>query len=79
MINGIPLPEKSLNGEEFEEAVLTEIMAQTPTIQKAVYRGDLSDSHNVIDFLMDQPNVMPRLDMFLFYVLSMVKHLSLKF
>ncbi|KAG8311333.1 UDP-glucose:glycoprotein glucosyltransferase 1 [Homalodisca vitripennis] len=62
LINGIPLPEKSLNGEEFEEAVLTEIMSQTPTIQKAVYRGDLTDSNNVVDYLMDQPNVMPRLN-----------------
>lgn len=61
LLNGIPLPEKLLNAGDFEEAVLTEIMAQTPTIQKAVYRGDLTDSDDVIDWLMSRPNVMPRL------------------
>nr|XP_018911723.1 PREDICTED: UDP-glucose:glycoprotein glucosyltransferase [Bemisia tabaci] len=62
LLNGIPLPEKLLNAGDFEEAVLTEIMAQTPTIQKAVYRGDLTDSDDVIDWLMSRPNVMPRLN-----------------
>ncbi|XP_054270383.1 UDP-glucose:glycoprotein glucosyltransferase-like isoform X1 [Macrosteles quadrilineatus] len=62
LINGIPLPEKTLNSDEFEGAVLTEIMTQTPAVQKAVYRGDLTDGMNVLDYLMDQPNVMPRLN-----------------
>lgn len=60
LLNGIPLPEKSLNNDDFEEAVLTEIMSQTPTLQKAVYKGDLSDGDNVVDYIMNQPNVMPR-------------------
>ncbi len=59
-MNGVPLPEKSLNKEEFEEAMLTEIMSQTPTFQKAVYRGELSDSDDVLNFIMNRPNVMPR-------------------
>lgn len=60
LLNGIPLPEKSLNAEEFEEAVLTEIMTQTPALQKAIYKGELTDSENVVDYIMNQPNVMPR-------------------
>lgn len=40
--------------------MLTEIMAQTPTFQKAVYRGELVDSDDVLDFIMNRPNVMPR-------------------
>lgn len=40
--------------------MLTEIMAQTPTFQKAVYRGELIDSDDVLDFIMNRPNVMPR-------------------
>uniref|UniRef100_A0A1B6BXN7 UDP-glucose:glycoprotein glucosyltransferase n=1 Tax=Clastoptera arizonana TaxID=38151 RepID=A0A1B6BXN7_9HEMI len=62
LLNGIPLPEKSLNNDEFEEAVLTEIMKQTPSLQKAVYKGELSDGDNVVDYIMNQPNVMPRLN-----------------
>lgn len=62
LLNGIPLPDKSLTADEFEEAVLSEIMSQTPTFQKAVYKGELRDSDNVIDFIMDRPNIMPRLN-----------------
>uniref|UniRef100_A0A336KG93 CSON010503 protein n=1 Tax=Culicoides sonorensis TaxID=179676 RepID=A0A336KG93_CULSO len=62
LINGVPLPASSLNINDFEEAVLTEIMQITPTIQKAVYRGELDDSMIVIDYFMSQPHVMPRLN-----------------
>lgn len=59
-MNGVPLSEKLLNKEDFEEVMLTEIMVQTPTYQKAVYRGELTDSHDIVDFIMNRPNVMPR-------------------
>jgi len=60
LLNGVPLPEKLLTAGEFEEAVLLEIMRQTPVLQTAVFRGELGDSDNVLDFLMTRPNVMPR-------------------
>lgn len=60
LMNGVLLSEKSLNKDDFEELILTEIMQQTPTLQKAIYRGELSDSENVVDYLMTQPNVMLR-------------------
>lgn len=62
LLNGVPLAKSSLNADEFEEAVLTEIMQQTPIIQKAVYKGELDDSMEVINYLMNQPHVMPRLN-----------------
>ncbi|CAO1435852.1 unnamed protein product [Diamesa tonsa] len=62
LMNGVLLSEKSLNKDDFEELILTEIMQQTPTLQKAIYRGELSDSENVVDYLMTQPNVMLRLN-----------------
>lgn len=62
LLNGVLLPQNTLNSDDFEETILTEIMQQTPTIQKAVYRGDLNDGEPVIDFLMKQPHVMPRLN-----------------
>lgn len=60
LLNGIPLPQDFLNADNFEEAVLTEIMAQTPTLQRAVYKGEVTDKDNILDYLMGQPNVMPR-------------------
>ena len=62
LINGVPLPQSQLNNDDFEETILTEIMQQTPGIQKAVYRGDLSDGDVVIDYLMNMPHIMPRLN-----------------
>lgn len=38
----------------FEEAVLTEIMKQTPKIQRAIYKGELTDRDFVIDYLMSE-------------------------
>jgi UDP-glucose:glycoprotein glucosyltransferase len=60
LLNGVPLQQTTLTSDEFEETVLTEIMQQTPFIQKAVYKGDLSDSDVIVDYLMSQPHVMPR-------------------
>jgi UDP-glucose:glycoprotein glucosyltransferase len=62
LLNGIPISEKHLNAEDFEEAVLSEIMNQTPLFQKAVYKGDFTDGDNALDYIMNQPNVMPRLN-----------------
>ncbi|XP_074027064.1 UDP-glucose-glycoprotein glucosyltransferase [Leptinotarsa decemlineata] len=62
LLNGIPLPQKQITVDEFEEAVLQEIMSQTPSFQKNVYRGKLSDTDDVFEFIMNQPNVMPRLN-----------------
>lgn len=60
LLNGVPIQEKSLVEEDFEEAVLVELVSQTQTLQKAVYKRELTDADNVVDWLMSQPNVMPR-------------------
>lgn len=62
LMNGIPLPSAQLNTDEFEDAVLQEVMQQTPVFQKAVYRGKFVDSDDTLDYIMSQPNVMPRLN-----------------
>lgn len=62
LLNGIPMPSSQINVEDFEEAVLQEVMSQTPTFQKAVYRGKLQEKDDVFDYIMTQPNVMPRLN-----------------
>lgn len=60
MLNGVPLTPNQINSESYEEAVLSTIMSQTPMLQKAVYRGEVTEGDDIIDFLMNQPNVMPR-------------------
>lgn len=59
-MNGVPLPEKHLNVDEFEEVVLMEVMKMTQSLQRAVYKGELDDKHDVTDWLMALPNIMPR-------------------
>lgn len=61
LINGIPLATNQINADDFEEAVLSEVMTQTQAFQRAVYRGKLTDVDDVVDYMMSQPNVMPRL------------------
>ena len=38
-MNGVPLDKKHLNGEDFEEGLLTELMKETQMIQEVVYSG----------------------------------------
>ncbi len=59
-MNGVPLDASKLNGEDFEEAVMMALMKETNELQRAVYRGRLTDSDDVVDYLMKQPNIMPR-------------------
>lgn len=60
LLNGVILNKKQLNRDDFEELMLTEIMHSTPNLQKAIYRGDLTDTESVLDYLMQQPHVMSR-------------------
>ena len=61
-MNGFPLSSNELEGDSFEEAVVTKIMTITPEIQMAVYRGSLYDSMNLLDWLMNKDDIMPRLN-----------------
>lgn len=60
LLNGVPLEESVLNEKKFEEAVLSEVLMQTMPFQKAVFNGLLTDEMETIDYIMNQPNVMPR-------------------
>lgn len=37
-------------------------MKQTSHLQKAIYKDELTDAHNVLDWLMSQKTVVPRLN-----------------
>ncbi|XP_013410964.1 UDP-glucose:glycoprotein glucosyltransferase 1 isoform X2 [Lingula anatina] len=62
LLNGVPLKKETLNQDSFEEGVVMEIMKQTPDFQKAVYKGELTDRDNVLDWIMEKENVLPRLN-----------------
>ncbi|XP_039487876.2 UDP-glucose:glycoprotein glucosyltransferase [Drosophila santomea] len=63
LLNGVPMSSNVVTADsDFEEAIFTEIMTQTSNLQKAVYKGEMTDSDVAIDYLMNQPHVMPRLN-----------------
>lgn len=38
------------------------MQVQTPLMQRAIYRNQLREKDDVVDWLMSQPNIMPRLN-----------------
>jgi len=62
LMNGVPMEEKNLNGEDFEEALMMSIMKETTVVQKAIYRNQMTDEDECLDYLMKQPHIMPRLN-----------------
>ena len=62
LLNGVILNENQLHSDLFEDAVLSEIMRQTPWIQKAVYNKEVTDDNDFTDWLMSRKNVLPRLN-----------------
>lgn len=62
LINGFPLSEAEIEGDTFEESIITKIMQLTQEIQMAVYKGELHDSMNLLDWLMNKEEIMPRLN-----------------
>ena len=61
-MNGVPFDQKNLEEDEFEEAVMMSIMRTTNELQRAVYKNLLQEKDDVLDYLMRQPNIMPRLN-----------------
>jgi len=62
LMNGVPMDESKLTEEDFEEQLLTALMKETQVIQRAVYKNNLNDRMDVLDFLMNRENIMPRLN-----------------
>ncbi|KAE9555965.1 hypothetical protein FO519_000821 [Halicephalobus sp. NKZ332] len=60
LVNGIVLDDAGIGPDKLDESILTAIMRQTPTIQKAVMAGKLTDKDNIQNWIMSQPDVLPR-------------------
>ncbi|KAH7641055.1 UDP-glucose:glycoprotein glucosyltransferase 1 [Dermatophagoides farinae] len=66
MMNGVLLKESHLQADYFEEAVLSEIMRQSSQFQKAIYKAELTDEDDVLEWLMSKKTVMTRLNRVIF-------------
>lgn len=62
LFNGVPFSSDEMDVEELETVILQKIMDATGFYQRAVFMGLLDDRMDVVDFLMDQPNVVPRIN-----------------
>ncbi|KAM8834331.1 UDP-glucose:glycoprotein glucosyltransferase 1 isoform 1-T1 [Synchiropus picturatus] len=62
MYNGIPFQREHLDPDELETVTMQKILETTSFFQRAVYLGELASDHDVLDFIMNQPNVVPRIN-----------------
>ncbi|XP_043928923.1 UDP-glucose:glycoprotein glucosyltransferase 2 isoform X2 [Protopterus annectens] len=62
LFNGVPFNSNEMDPEELETVILQRIMDTTGFFQRAVFAGHLKERMNVVDFLMEQSNVVPRIN-----------------
>ncbi|KAK7882501.1 hypothetical protein WMY93_028675 [Mugilogobius chulae] len=62
LFNGVPLSPDEMDPDELETVLLQRIMDTTNTFQRAVFMGQLTEGADVVDYLMEQANVVPRMN-----------------
>uniref|UniRef100_A0A8C2WU40 UDP-glucose ceramide glucosyltransferase-like 1 n=1 Tax=Cyclopterus lumpus TaxID=8103 RepID=A0A8C2WU40_CYCLU len=62
MYNGIPYQREQLDPDELETVTMQKILETTSFYQRAVYLGELASDQDVVDFIMNQANVVPRIN-----------------
>uniref|UniRef100_A0A4W5PFA1 UDP-glucose ceramide glucosyltransferase-like 1 n=1 Tax=Hucho hucho TaxID=62062 RepID=A0A4W5PFA1_9TELE len=62
LFNGVPLNSEEMDPDELETVILQRIMDTTNFFQRAVYMGQLTEGTDVVDHLMDQANMVPRIN-----------------
>uniref|UniRef100_A0A8B9FMA5 UDP-glucose ceramide glucosyltransferase-like 1 n=1 Tax=Amazona collaria TaxID=241587 RepID=A0A8B9FMA5_9PSIT len=62
LFNGVPFNREEMDAAELETIILQRIIDATGIFQRAVFMGLLNDHMNAIDFLMDQHNVVSRIN-----------------
>ncbi|XP_063744550.1 UDP-glucose:glycoprotein glucosyltransferase 2 isoform X3 [Eleginops maclovinus] len=62
LFNGVPLSPDEMDPEELETIILQRIMDTTNAFQRAVFMGQLTEGSDVVDYLMEQANVVPRMN-----------------
>ncbi|XP_027530452.1 UDP-glucose:glycoprotein glucosyltransferase 2 isoform X4 [Neopelma chrysocephalum] len=62
LFNGVPFNRDEMDVEELETVILQRIIDATKFFQRAVFMGLVNDHMNAIDFLMDQNNIVSRIN-----------------
>ncbi|VVC95428.1 unnamed protein product [Leptidea sinapis] len=67
LVNGVPLWDEGLvpltsSVDALEESLVTALSRHTGRLQRAVFRGDLSDADDALDYIMKQPHIVSRLN-----------------
>ncbi|XP_009697548.1 PREDICTED: UDP-glucose:glycoprotein glucosyltransferase 2-like, partial [Cariama cristata] len=62
LFNGVPFNREEMDAAELETVILQRIIDATGFFQKAMFMGLLNDHMNTMDFLMDQHNVVSRIN-----------------
>ncbi|KAM9804857.1 UDP-glucose:glycoprotein glucosyltransferase 2 [Neosynchiropus ocellatus] len=62
LFNGVPLSPDEMDPDELESIILQRIMDTTTSFQRAVFMGQLTEVSDVVEYLMDQDNVVPRMN-----------------
>ena len=62
LVNGHVIEGADLGPDKLEEAISMKVMKQTGNIQRAIMSGKLTDKENVQNWVLSQPDVLPRLN-----------------
>ncbi|XP_029790655.1 UDP-glucose:glycoprotein glucosyltransferase 1 isoform X2 [Suricata suricatta] len=62
LFNGMPFEKEQLDPDELESITMHKILETTTFFQRAVYLGELSHDQDVVEYIMNQPNVVPRIN-----------------
>ncbi|MGH0126989.1 UNVERIFIED_CONTAM: hypothetical protein FKN15_012302 [Acipenser sinensis] len=62
LFNGVPFSSEEMDPEELETVLLQRIVEATGFLQRSVFMGHLTDETDAVEYLMDQPNVVPHIN-----------------
>uniref|UniRef100_A0A2I2YP48 UDP-glucose ceramide glucosyltransferase-like 1 n=1 Tax=Gorilla gorilla gorilla TaxID=9595 RepID=A0A2I2YP48_GORGO len=62
LFNGMPFEREQLDPDELETITMHKILETTTFFQRAVYLGELPHDQDVVEYIMNQPNVVPRIN-----------------
>ncbi|XP_010566515.1 PREDICTED: UDP-glucose:glycoprotein glucosyltransferase 1 isoform X3 [Haliaeetus leucocephalus] len=62
LFNGMPFQKDQLDPDDLETVTMHKILETTSIFQRAVYLGELSNDQDVVEYIMNQPNVVPRIN-----------------
>ncbi|XP_043557860.1 UDP-glucose:glycoprotein glucosyltransferase 1 isoform X2 [Chiloscyllium plagiosum] len=62
LYNGMPYQREQLDPDELETVTMHKVLDNTAFFQKVVYLGELNNEMDVVDFIMNQPSIVPRIN-----------------